>query len=191
MSVDAEDAPLVSPWWWFVGLVGATCAALLVPFVMFGPTVDRWFASFEDRSSATWLVASIVVALLAVDIVAPVPSSLVAAFAGVTFGAWVGSLLVFAGLGISCGLGYLFASSARAGMQRHRWGASALRSAAAVRGRHRAFAIVAARPIPLLAEATVVAAALTPMRRATFVGSCCAGNLVAAMMFAGLPALLG
>lgn len=191
MRIDAENVPLVSPWWWFLALVGAVCAALLVPFVLFGPAVDRWYSSFEGRSAATWLVAWIVVALLAVDIVVPVPSSVVAAFAGVTFGAWVGSLLVFVGLSLSCALGYLLASSVRAGMQRRRWGASALRSATSVRVRHSAFAIVAARPIPLLAEATVVVAALTPMRRITFVGSCCAGNLVVTLIFAVLPALLG
>jgi uncharacterized membrane protein YdjX (TVP38/TMEM64 family) len=180
-----------SPWRWFALFVGAVAAALMVPFLLAAPTINRWFTSFEDRSGATWTVALVVVALLAVDIVAPVPSSIVAAFAGVTFGAWLGSALVFAGLGIGCALGYAGASRVRPGLLRKRRGAAAVASASAMRARDGAMAIVVARPVPLLAEATVVVAGLTAMRKPAFAGACAVGNGVVAVLFAALPATVG
>jgi hypothetical protein len=73
-------------------------------------------------------------------------------------------------------------------MLRSSWGSSALQSASALRERDGALALVVARPVPLLAEATVVVAGLTSMRRSTFAGACGLGNLVVAALFAGLRA---
>ncbi len=193
MSSVAADPPAPTPsaWRWSALFVGAVAAALMVPFVLAAPVVDRWFTSFENRSGATWGVALVVVALLAVDIVAPVPSSIVAAFAGVTFGPWLGSGLVFVGLGIGCSLGYAGASRLRPGLQRNPRGARAVASASALRARDGAFALVLTRPVPLLAEATVVVAGLTTMRKPAFATACAVGNAVVAALFAALPAVVG
>jgi uncharacterized membrane protein YdjX (TVP38/TMEM64 family) len=176
---------------WLLLFVGAVAIALLVPFLVAAPAVDRWFAGFEADAVATVLTAAVVIGLLTVDVVAPVPSSLVAAFAGVTFGPIVGSLLVFVGLSIGCAVGYVIGRRVGRSVGGTRYGRRAgrrvLATAAAIHSRDAAIAVVVTRPVPLLAEATVVVAGLSGMRRTTFAFACLAANAVVAILFAGVP----
>jgi uncharacterized membrane protein YdjX (TVP38/TMEM64 family) len=176
---------------WFGLFVGAVAVCLLVPFLLAAPAVDVWFESFEQRSGATLGVALVVVSLLAIDIVAPVPSSLVAAFAGVAFGSVMGSLLVFCGLTIGCMLGYAGALTAGRRMASGARSRTALAAASRLSDREGALALFVARPVPLLAEATVVVAGLTGMRWTVFLPVCITANVLVAVLFAGIPGAIG
>ena len=185
----AGAATLVSVRWLLL-FIGAVAVALLVPFLIAGSAVDRWFAEFEARDVAGGLTALVVIALLTVDVIAPIPSSLVAALAGVTLGPVVGSLVVFIGLGLGCIFGYWVGCASTARIRAVRPTGRAVAAAAAIRSRDAAIAVVVARPIPLLAEATVVVAGMSSMRRRRFAAACVLGNAIVAVLFAAIPAVL-
>lgn len=184
------NATPVESWRWLALFVGAVALALMVPFLIAAPSVDRWFANFEASAAATGLTALVVIGLLTVDIVAPVPSSLVAALAGVAFGPLLGSVIVFVGLSLGCMVGYVIGHLARSRLDAARPSRRADAAARAIHSRGSAVAVVMARPVPLLAEATVVVAGLAGMRRTTFAVSCLVANAGVAILFAALPAVI-
>ena len=166
--------------------IGAVGLVLLVPFALAGQPVDRWFDQFRDAPPADGWIALVVLGLLTSDIIAPIPSSLVGAFAGVALGPVLGTVVVFSGLTLGCLVGYA-ASRGVADLARpcatDRW-------AGAWPNRAPVLAIVVARPIPLLAESTVIAAGLHRVRLARFVVACVVANLVVAIVFAAVPGVV-
>jgi uncharacterized membrane protein YdjX (TVP38/TMEM64 family) len=131
-----------------------------------------------------------VVGLLTVDIVAPIPSSLVAALAGTVFGPLLGSVIVFVGLSLGCVVGYAIGRLARTRLDATGTRRRAYVAATAIHSRGSAVAVIVARPVPLLAEATVVVAGLAGMHRARFMVSCLVANAGVAILFAALPTLI-
>jgi uncharacterized membrane protein YdjX (TVP38/TMEM64 family) len=115
----------------------------------------------EDAMSASGLAASIGVGLLVIDIVLPVPSSVVMLAHGALFGIVPGAALSVLGrtgnavvgvlLGRSAG-GLLSRRDARRPSTEHTRGADLVR-------RWGLAAVVLTRPVPVLAESTLVAAA--------------------------------
>jgi uncharacterized membrane protein YdjX (TVP38/TMEM64 family) len=170
--------------------VGAVAVALMIPFLIAGSAVDHWFAQFEARDVGGGVVALVAIALLAVDVVAPVPSSVVAALAGVALGPVVGASVVFVGLGLGCIIGYGLGSASATRLRAVRSAGRALAAATAIHSRHAAIAVIVARPIPLLAEATVVVAGLTRMPRRRFAAACGLGNAIVAVLYAAVPGVL-
>src|SRR5690606_23023812 len=78
-------------WLWLTLIV---VAVILVPFFLF----EDYFTGLADRAvsgdvSVPWAV-TIIAGLLAVDVLLPVPSSVVSAAAGVLLGFWLGATVV-------------------------------------------------------------------------------------------------
>lgn len=188
-GVDADGSPVAS-WRWLTLFVGAVAGALLVPFLIAAPAVDRWFAEFETTAAATGLTALVVIGLLTIDVVAPIPSSLVAALAGAAFGPFLGAAIVFVGLSLGCTVGYLVGGAARTRIGAGRSSRRAFAAASAIHSRDGAVAVIVTRPVPLLAEATVVVAGLSGMHRTTFAISCLVANAGVAILFAAVPAMI-
>jgi len=104
--------------------------------------------------------AAIGLTLLVVDVVLPVPSSVVMVLHGALFGAVVGSLLSVAGAVGATVVGYLVGRGGAPLVARVAPPAEQDR-AAALLGRWGPLAIVVTRPLPLLAETTAIVAGTT------------------------------
>jgi uncharacterized membrane protein YdjX (TVP38/TMEM64 family) len=104
--------------------------------------------------------AAIGVTLLVVDVVLPVPSSVVMVLHGALFGAVAGSLLSMAGAVGATVAGYLLGRGGAPLVARVAPPAEQDR-AAALLGRWGPLAIVVTRPLPLLAETTAIVAGTT------------------------------
>ena len=91
-------------WFW---LILAVVALTLIPFFLF----ESYFTALGERVARgevqTTAAVAIISALLALDVLLPVPSSIVSAAAGVMLGFWMGTLVVWAGMTVSCFLAYL------------------------------------------------------------------------------------
>lgn len=134
-------------------------------------------------ASASWQVALIGTGLLVVDVLLPVPSSLVMIAHGVLFGIWRGTLLSLSGSVGATLVG--FAIGRRGGklmdrcLSRHereradfllrRWGG---------------LAIIVTRPVPVLAETTAIIAGSTTMSWRMALISSIAGSLPPAVVYA-------
>jgi uncharacterized membrane protein YdjX (TVP38/TMEM64 family) len=163
-------------------------ALVLVPFFLF----DARFTAFAERIAAgeteLWLAGASIFGLLALDVFLPVPSSVVSTAAGVLMGVWTGAAVVWTGMMVACLVGY--ALGARfSGAARRFVGEPGLRRAEALAGRYGDWTIVMCRPVPVLAEASVIVAGLigSPLRR--FVAFTALSNLGIALGYAAFGAL--
>ena len=134
-------------------------------------------------ASASWQVALIGVGLLVVDVLLPVPSSLVMIAHGLLFGIWWGTLLSWGGSVGATLVG--FAIGRRGGKLMDRCLSRQEKERADVLLRRwGGLAIIVTRPVPVLAETTAIIAGSTAMSWRTTLISAVTGSLPPALVYA-------
>lgn len=165
-------------------------AFVLVPFAVFGTQLEQFLlASLALVSEHPALAYTTIVAVLAGDVVLPVPASLVSASAGVMFGFWGGVLAIWLGMSLGSALGYAIGRYAGEPVLHGIVGPEDLARVRQVLDSQGAVAIVIARAVPVLAETTVLLAGAARMRIATFVLLSGAANFAVALAYAAVGAL--
>ena len=160
----------------------------LVPFLLFGTRLDRIVAGWLDPPPPLPVVALLEIGVLACDLLLPVPSSVVATYGGARLGPWLGTLCAWLGMTIGAIAGWWLG---------RKLGSRALEQldaedrTAIARGHDRLgpLLVVLTRPLPLLAEATALAAGGTGMPLRTFLPAAALGNAVIAAAWSALGAL--
>ena len=162
-------------------------ALIVVPFLLFEAQFERLGAEIMRGDLAGWPAAALVSGFLALDVILPVPSSMVSTAAGAVFGFARGTTVIWAGMMAGCVLGYLLGSRATAATRRF-VGADGLDRAERVASEYGDWALVVCRPVPVLAEASVVLAGVvhTPWRR--FLLLTATSNLGIAIAYAAIGA---
>ena len=165
----------------------ALIAAVLVPFFLFEDEFNALAGRISSGEVSTSVAALAIGGLLALDVFLPVPSSIVSTAAGVLLGVGMGAAVVWIGMMAGCLVGY-FVGVYSAPLARRLVGQDGLARAAELANRHGAWAVVLCRPVPVLAEATVVFAGLVraPIGRFLFVTA--ASNLGIAAGYAAIGA---
>ena len=171
-------------WLW---LSLAVVALILIPFFLF----ESYFTALAERAASGDISRPAAIAtiggLLAFDVVLPVPSSIVSAAAGVVLGFWRGAAVVWGGMMVSCAMAYLIgARSAR--LARRLVGDDGMARAASTAARYGTFAIVLCRPVPVLAEASVIFAGVIRVPLGHFLVMCALSNLGVALGYAAIGA---
>ena len=167
-------------WAVLIGLV-------LLPFFLFESEFNAFAARMTAAGTAAWLAGAAIFGLLALDVVLPVPSSIVSTAAGVLLGFWKGATLVWAGMTVACLLGYALGARA-AGPARRFVGEDGLRRADALMQRYGDYTIVLCRPVPVLAEASVIFAGLVGAPFGRFLTMAVLSNLGIAMGYTAFGA---
>jgi uncharacterized membrane protein YdjX (TVP38/TMEM64 family) len=159
-------------------------AAILVPFAIWEQPIARMAGELLDAKGGSPTLAGTLTILLALDVLLPVPSSVVSTAAGARFGIAGGIAISWVGLTAGCilaaalgrKLGRPFAewlvgdrALLRAGETARRWGAGAL---------------VVCRAVPVLAEASVLLAGVTSMPWRNFLAVTSLANLGIAAIYA-------
>jgi uncharacterized membrane protein YdjX (TVP38/TMEM64 family) len=152
-------------------------AVPLLPFAIIGELPgERWLSSADANAGRFALIGA---ALLAVDALLPIPSSIVGTLLGARLGFWSGFAAVFAGLMIGQLAIYSIA----------RFFAKAFKIARPADAPAIA-AIFLTRPVPVIAEAVVLAAGAARVPFRSFVLACSSGNAIYAAVLAGNGAAL-
>ena len=142
----------------------AIFALILVPFLLFGEQVEAWTEDFVHQATdRPLLVGTVLGSLLAVDILAPIPSSLVSTASGFTLGFWRGTLASTLGMVVSCVVGYWLGARLGRPAAARLVGESELARLERLSPRLGDWVIVVSRPVPMLAEAAVLFAGLGRM----------------------------
>ena len=81
-------------------------AVILVPFALFGGAIAEWTGDFLRSSPAKLEAALVIVILLAMDVLLPVPSSLVGTASGYLLGFLPGAVISLLGMTGGCLAGY-------------------------------------------------------------------------------------
>ena len=171
---------------WIV-LIGLMFALIIIPFILFEKQFEALGTWLAEGHASGGLAASIIVALLALDVFLPVPSSIVSTGAGVLLGFWRGVAVIWIGMTIGCVIGYAFGAKA-AGAARRLVGDDGLARANQIMERHGNWALVVSRPIPVLAESSVVFAGIVRSPVRPFVWMTTLSNLGIALAYTAVGA---
>lgn len=163
-------------------------ALIIVPFLLWGDAIERWANAFVQSGAGRWQAAAIIAALLAADIVLPVPSSLLSTAAGVLLGFALGSLTSWIGMTAGCVIGYRMGLHAPAGRL---LGEVETRRVKAAADRFGDWTLVLFRAVPVLAEASVFFAGLTAMPAGRFLTITSLSNLGISAAYAATGAWFG
>jgi uncharacterized membrane protein YdjX (TVP38/TMEM64 family) len=167
-------------WAILIGLV-------LIPFFLFESEFNAFAARMTATGTAAWLSGLSIFGLLALDVILPVPSSIVSTAAGVMLGFWLGAAVVWTGMMVACLFGYGLGARA-AGVARRFVGDDGLRRAESLMRQYGDYTIVLCRPVPVLAEASVIFAGLVGAPFGRFVLLSSLSNLGIALGYAGFGA---
>ncbi len=162
-------------------------AFVLIPFFLFEPQFNAFAARVTAGGSARWIAGLSIAALLASDVLLPIPSSIVSTAAGVLLGFWRGALVVWVGMMAACLIGYALGARASQ-LARNFVGPEGLARAERLVQRYGDWTIVLCRPVPVLAEASVIFAGLVRAPFQRFLWLTIASNLGIAIGYAAFGA---
>ena len=165
----------------------AIVAVVLIPFFLFEEQFNALAARITAGEVSATLAASIIALLLAFDVLLPVPSSIVSTGGGVLLGFVGGTAVVW--IGMMAGSLVAYGLGARASNAARRFvGTESLARARNLAERYGDWTIVICRPVPVLAEATMLAAGLVraPLGRVLLLAG--AANLGIAAGYAAVGA---
>ena len=134
-------------------------ALILIPFLLFEDRFNAIADSITRGEASSWYTTAAIGLLLASDVFLPIPSSILAAAAGVVLGFGWGAVTVWAGMTVSCLVGYAFGAQTAAAAGRF-VGEAGMARASNLAMRYGDYALVLCRPIPVLAEASVIFAGI-------------------------------
>ncbi|MEJ2604644.1 MAG: hypothetical protein P8172_15410, partial [Gammaproteobacteria bacterium] len=136
---------------------------------------ERWLSATDGNAL---LFAATGTTLLALDVLLPLPSSIIGTLMGARLGALPGFLAIWAGLTLGHAAGYVLGRLALQRMEAQLPEVPTL------------LVVFLSRPVPVLAEATALAAGATVMPFLHFLTVCLAGNAIYAAVLAANGARL-
>jgi uncharacterized membrane protein YdjX (TVP38/TMEM64 family) len=167
-------------------LIAAVLAIPVVPFLIFGERLEARIADVLSLDLSPGTVAVAVFGLLVGDMVLPVPSSVVITFAGRVLGFWDGVAVAWCGMTagavLAFGLVRVFGRPLAKRLSNDR----ELARTDALVSRWGVFVLVLTRPIPVLAEASVLWMGTTRLEWWRFLVAVGLSNLGLAAAYAAL-----
>ncbi|MEM9522825.1 MAG: 3-dehydroquinate synthase [Pseudomonadota bacterium] len=162
--------------------------ALILPFALLEAQIERLSVRIIDAAPGAPQLTAMIVGALALDVILPVPSSLVNTVAGATLGFAIGTLVCWIGMTLGCLFGYWIGSTGGTALIRRFLGERELQRAARLAGRLGGPTLVVMRAVPVLAEASAIAAGAARYPIARFLAVTCTANLGIVMAYAGIGA---
>lgn len=174
-----------TPWLRMTSFALALAICVLLPFALWGDGFDRHAPLWLQAQPSPLVVALFGVCLLVIDVVLPVPSSVVSTLLCWQLGPTLGGLAVASGVFLAFvtgyGLGRLLPEP-----RLRAWIGPDLWDAARSRARNRAlWWIVLARPLPVLAELSAVLAGVWRVPPAQAFASAAAASSLIGMLYGG------
>jgi uncharacterized membrane protein YdjX (TVP38/TMEM64 family) len=167
-------------------LTSAILILLLIPFVLFGDPLDNWTNSFF-QSEPSKLIASLVIgSLLSIDVIAPVPSSILSTAGGYFLGFISGTLISLVGMTISCLIGYWIGTKFGRPAAIRFVDTKEISRFESLQKKYGDWIIIISRSIPLLAETSVLFAGIGRMKFRRFIFMVTISNLGISMVYAAV-----
>lgn len=155
-------------------IIAVALCVPLVPFFIIGELPGERWLSANDEHALHFALAGF--GLLAIDVLLPIPSSIVGTMLGARLGFSAGFVAAFAGMMVGQSAAYFVS---RALLRQHNAGTLPAAPTLA--------AVFLSRPVPVLAEAVALAAGAARLSWPQFLLACGAGNA----LYAGALALNG
>jgi uncharacterized membrane protein YdjX (TVP38/TMEM64 family) len=137
-------------------LVVAVLAIPIVPFLLWGGTLEEWFDQWRAAARDPWRAAALIIGLLSTDIFLPIPSSLVSTFGGAQLGWLGGTLASWIGMSVGAIAGFALARWLGPAFARRLTSAESLEQMRLLTEKHGPGVVILTRGLPVLAEASVL-----------------------------------
>jgi uncharacterized membrane protein YdjX (TVP38/TMEM64 family) len=160
--------------------------APIVPFLLFGDWAEARIEQWLDETLSPGATAAIVVGALVSDILLPVPSSFVSTFAGSRLGVAVGAGVIWIGMTTGCMLGFALARWLGRPLAMRFSSAADLQRMESLVQRGGPLILALTRPLPVLAEASVLLVGAIGLSWRQFLPVVCLANLGLAVAYAAL-----
>jgi uncharacterized membrane protein YdjX (TVP38/TMEM64 family) len=144
-------------------LVAAVLAVPIVPFAVFGSELESWIETQLRQSLPPGIVALAVIGLQSTDVLLPIPSSVVSTVAGNALGVWGGMAASWTGMTAGAAIGFALAKAFGRPLAIRLSGAEEQQRIDDLCRRFGPLVLVLARPVPVLAEASVLFLGTTRM----------------------------
>jgi uncharacterized membrane protein YdjX (TVP38/TMEM64 family) len=158
----------------------------IVPFLGFGEALEAKIAAWFDPSPAPLVLAAATVALLASDILLPVPSSLVSTLAGSQLGVVAGTFVSWLGMTLGAVVGFYLARQFGRAITTRLSSADDLARMDRVVDQYGFWVVILTRPLPVLAEAAVLLLGTTELAWAQFLPAMALSNAGIAFVYSAL-----
>lgn len=172
-----------------IAALGLVMLALVVlPFVLFGEPLDRLARSLIADPSSRLMAGLAGGLLLAADIVLPVPSTIVISGLGALLGLVGATAIAAAGLTLGCAAGYWLGRRLGHDFAERAMGAADFAFLSARLDRYGVLILAICRPVPILAEASVIAAGVAGLSAGKVLIVTTLANIGFAAVYAALGA---
>jgi uncharacterized membrane protein YdjX (TVP38/TMEM64 family) len=170
-------------------LLAIVLAIILVPFLLFGRQIEVWIDGFIHSAANRpgWVIA-VLGSLLAVDVLVPTPSSLISTGAGFVLGFLGGMATSWAGMTVGSLLGYWLGLRFGYPLADRLVGSDELKRFKEMSRRFGDWVIIVSRPVPVLAETSVLFAGMSEMPIARFLLLSALSNLGVSVVYAAVGA---
>lgn len=169
-------------------LAVAILLIILVPFFLFGESIENWANYFLISSPSKILVSLIIGGLLSIDILAPIPSSILSTAGGYFLGFTFGTLVSLTGMTISCIIGYWLGLKFGNPISKKLVGSRELSKLEDLQNKYGDFVIIISRAVPVLAEASIIVAGIGQMNLNRFILLVLLSNLGISLAYAAIGA---
>lgn len=169
-------------------LVLAILLIILVPFLIFGESIETWLNYFLNSSPPKLLVGIVITGLLSIDILAPVPSSIVSTAGGYFLGFVLGTLISFSGMTISCLIGYYLGSKLGNPISERLVGFHELSKLEKLQNKYGNWIIIISRAVPVLSDASILVAGIGRMPLNRFILLILLSNLGISLVYSAIGA---
>ncbi len=158
-------------------LIAVVLAVPIVPFLLLGDRLEPRVLAQLDREIPPTALAALVTALLAVDILLPIPSSIVSTVAGRLLGFWTATAVSWLGMMIGSVVAFALARAAGRPLALRLSSAQEMDRMDVLSARWGPWVLVLARPVPVLAEASVLLFGVTRLSWLRFLAPVALSNL--------------
>jgi uncharacterized membrane protein YdjX (TVP38/TMEM64 family) len=174
--------------WRLIALIAAVLLMVIVPFLLFGDSINLWTDRLiAQAGKKPFLTGALLALLLASDIVVPVPSSLVSTACGMALGFAGGTCASFAGMSLTALAGYFIGRYASPHAGRF-IGESEFALLQEFHRKHGAWLLLALRPVPVMAEASMVFSGVSRQPFLRVAAVTMLGNLAVSAVYAAIGA---
>ena len=178
----------LKPWAQAISLAVFIMALVLLPFLLFETEIKTFIESRLHTGAATQELTVLIVGALALDAFLPIPSNFINIASGALLGFAAATMVCWVGLMLGCMLGYWAGFAGRTAVRRRLVGDSELERAAQLSDDVGIVFLILARPVPVLAEVSTMAAGAARYSFARFCAIVALGNLGLASACAAIGA---
>ncbi|OEC86953.1 MULTISPECIES: TVP38/TMEM64 family protein [Methanobacterium] len=179
------ETPIGIKW---ILLTAAIFILLLIPFVLFGDSLDNWTNSFFQSEPSKLITSLVIGFLLSMDIIAPVPSSILSTAGGYFLGFIGGTLISLVGMTISCLIGYWIGAKFGRPAALRFVDTKEISGFESLQKKYGDWIIIVSRSVPILAETSVLFAGIGRMKISRFISMITISNLSISMVYAAVGA---